>query len=82
MLKNIDPLSLAKIYAVTGVIMGLIVGIAMSAFSAMIGFPYGAVSIIILPIMYGVFGFAIGAIVAVVYNIIAEKIGGIKFGFE
>ena len=81
-LKKIDPLSLAKIEALCCAIVGLIVGLVMTAFSAVIGFPYGAASIIILPIMYGIFGFIAGAIGAVVYNAIADWVGGIKLDFE
>ncbi|HLC67553.1 MAG TPA: hypothetical protein VJI12_01590 [archaeon] len=81
-LKRIDPLSAAKVEAVILAIFGFIVGIGMTAFSSMMGFPYGAISIVILPIMYGVVGFVVGAIGAVVYNAIAGWIGGIKLDFE
>ena len=81
-LKRIDPMSVAKVEAVILAIAGFFVGITMSVFSAMIGFPYGAVSIVILPIMYGVVGFVAGAVGAVIYNVVAEKIGGIKLDFE
>ena len=81
-LKRIDPLAAAKLEAVIFAIFGLLVGVFMSAFSAVIGFPYGAISIIILPIIYGIGGFIVGAIGAFLYNVIADKIGGLKFDFE
>jgi len=38
---------------------------------------FGALSIIIMQILYGIGGFVVGAICAFLYNIIASKVGGI-----
>jgi len=43
---------------------------------------FGIFAIIIMPIMYGVFGFIAGAIVAWIYNIIAGWIGGLEIEME
>jgi len=42
----------------------------------------GAAAIIILPIMYGIFGFIGGAIGAWIYNLVAGWIGGIEIELE
>ena len=38
--------------------------------------------IIGLPVIYGIFGFVIGAIFALLYNLVARLIGGIEFEAE
>ena len=42
----------------------------------------GALAIIVMPIMYGVLGFIIGAIGAFIYNLIADHVGGIQIELE
>jgi hypothetical protein len=41
----------------------------------------GAGAVIIMPIIYGVLGFILGIISAVIYNMIAAMIGGIEMEF-
>ena len=53
--------------ATAGGISTVVIGVAM-----MIG----------LPVMYGLMGFIMGAIAALVYNILAGMVGGIKFELE
>jgi hypothetical protein len=48
----------------------------------MFGAFFGAGAIIILPIFYGVLGFVGGAIVALIYNVIAGMIGGLEIDVE
>jgi hypothetical protein len=87
--RKVDVMSVAKIHAAFGAILGLITGIAMTAITASVGMlgmavpvagvamMFGALSIIIMPILYGIGGFVVGAICAFLYNIIASKVGGI-----
>ncbi|MBT7062432.1 hypothetical protein HN924_00500 [Candidatus Woesearchaeota archaeon] len=84
--KKIDVMSLAKIGSIFGVILGLLAGIGI-AFISQFNLPnmpmimpenFGFMAIIVFPIIYGIFYFIIGAIAALVYNILAKKIGGIK----
>jgi hypothetical protein len=42
----------------------------------------GIVAIIVVPIFYGLIGFIAGAISALVYNVTAGVIGGVKFELE
>jgi hypothetical protein len=78
---------------VIGVIYGLILivfGAAMSSLGpgndALAGgvstVVMGVIMMIALPIMYGVFGFIGGAIGALIYNVMAGIIGGVKFELE
>jgi hypothetical protein len=92
-IKKLDVLSVAKIYAVIGVIVGFIMGLFIAIFAGfagavggMAGMPgagfaagMGILAIIVAPIMYGIICFVVGAIGAFIYNIIADKIGGIVF---
>jgi hypothetical protein len=85
-IKSIDPMSLAKIKALFGIIIGLVYGILvaviLSGRGLSAGIPgleaLGVMAIIILPIILGILAFIIGAIVALIYNFLAEKIGGIQ----
>lgn len=82
-IKKVDIMSLAKIGGLFGLIIGLVAGVLITV----VGFTgtispsivnLGAVLIVVLPIVYGVFYFIGGAICALIYNIIAKKIGGLK----
>jgi hypothetical protein len=42
----------------------------------------GVIMMIALPIMYGLFGFIGGTIGALIYNVMAGIIGGVKFELE
>ena len=75
-----------------GVIYGLffiIFGAAMSAIAGRNGAAGGASSVVIgiammigIPIMYGILGFVMGAIGALIYNAVAGIAGGVKFELE
>lgn len=93
-IKKFDVMSVAKVYGLIGVIIGFILGLIIalfagiaSAFAGMFGAGTGAfgiagfgiLAIIIAPIMYGIMLFIGGAIGAFIYNIVADKIGGISF---
>lgn len=88
-------MSTAKVSAIGGVIWGLIVGILMVVGTGVteymgrffMGYQRlmpigGTVALIALPIAYGITGLIGGYIVALVYNFIAEKFGGIKIDLK
>jgi hypothetical protein len=86
-LKSIGVLSLAKICAVFYAIIGLVVGIFGTAviglMSKMTGLPAtaaagGIVAIIGTVIIFAIIGFIIGAIFALIYNVLAAVLGGIR----
>ena len=95
-LKSIGVMSAAKIVAVMYVVMGLIAGLFFGAIFSMIPMPsegpdavpswlapmFGLGAIVIMPIFYGVMGFCIGAIGALVYNGLAGVIGGVELRLE
>lgn len=86
-IKKIDLMSLAKIlaliYAIIGFLAAILAVVAMYldpliATSIMPISTFGPIIIVLVPIIYAIVGFIIGAIIAILYNIIASKIGGIK----
>ena len=95
-LKRIGVLSLGKMEGGLGALMGLIIGAIFSLVSlvgsmagmasgeneAAFGFLFGIGAIIIVPIIYGIFGFLGGMLIAFLYNLVAKFAGGIEFHFE
>ncbi|SFT70356.1 hypothetical protein SAMN04489724_1696 [Algoriphagus locisalis] len=88
-IEKIGVASAAKIYGLTLGILGFVLGIFyalfLSAFSGLIDdFPIagaggiGIIMVIVFPIMYGIIGFIVGALGAVVYNFVASKTGGLE----
>lgn len=82
-------------YAIIGLIVGLVValismigaGIAANApheagVPSWIGPLFGVGAIVLLPILYGVLGFVMGAITAAIYNFVAGISGGLQLEFE
>ncbi len=90
-LKKIDLLSAGGVFALIGVIWGLVtalLAIALGSFAtsvlpgigATVG--VGLISIIVFPVTYGIIGFMSGIISALLYNIVANWIGGIKIDLK
>ena len=90
-LKRIGPISAARIsgalYAILGLIFGLFVSLfALLGFSAasqaqpggeFLGLLFGVGAVIILPIVYGLLGFASSLVMALIYNGLAKVCGGV-----
>lgn len=82
--KKIGVLSLAKILGFLYAIIGLILGVLFAVLSLFgfnadeTGLFFGAASIIIFPILYGIMGFIGGLITGFFYNLVASKIGGLE----
>ncbi len=90
-LKSVGVMSVAKIsgflYACMGLIFVpffLIIGIAGSVvgqkdtpFAPFAGL-FGIVMAVLMPLLYGVMGFVMGAIGAALYNVIAKRVGGFE----
>jgi hypothetical protein len=85
-IKSVEIISWAKIHALFGIVFGLIYGILFAIMGAAIGATYslpgattlGLLSIIVFPIIFGIMAFICGAIMAFLYNIFADKVGGIE----
>lgn len=88
-LKKIGAVSAGKVIGVLFAIGGLIRALAyillphfynfgvVGVHGAMV-YSIGLLSIIIFPIIGAIMGFIFGAVVAVLYNFIAPRVGGIK----
>lgn len=89
-IEKIGVSSAAKIYGLTLAVLGFILGIFyalfFTAFSGLFGddIPIAGVGglgifmVIAIPIFYGIMGFIVGALGAVVYNFVASKVGGLE----
>ena len=91
-IRRISPLSVAKIagllYAVIGLVIGAVFSLIAMAGAAMgmggaegppfVGLLFGVGAIIALPIFYGVLGAVVTGLMAVLYNVLAGIVGGIR----
>ena len=85
-IKSLDVMSLAKMKAIFGIVIGLVYGVIFGIFSASIGLAkgitglevFGVALIVIAPIIFGIIAFIMGAVVALLYNFFADKVGGIQ----
>lgn len=91
-LKRIGILSVAKLYALIGIILGLVGGIVIAILSAVApeaisqitsllpayNYVLGYQAIIVLPIITGIKNFIVGIVGAWLYNVVAGWIGGVK----
>ena len=97
-LRRVDPVSAARLVGVLYALMGLIIGaFASLAFmlggmagaaagrfpgSPAFGLLFGAGSIVLFPILYGVLGFLMTLIGALAYNGLAGWLGGIQWDVQ
>ena len=92
-IRRVDPLSLGKVWGLVYCFIGLIAGAIFALISTVgagfasalsqsgqpwLGAIFGVGAIIILPIFYGVLGFVVGLIGALIYNLVAGWVGGIQ----
>lgn len=90
-LRKVDPMSAAKLAGIAGLIWGLVIGILIFAgiavtqymgrfYRGYVEFVPGMTGneIIVLPVAYAVTGFVGAYILAILYNFVAKKFGGIK----
>lgn len=80
---------LGILYAVFGLVAGIFlfvlfifIGTEGEGVSQIEAFVFGFGAPVVLPVMYGVFGYISGYIITWVYNAIAAKSGGIKIELE
>lgn len=96
-IRRIGVLSLGKVMGLLYALLGLIFGVMFAFFSllgvaagvansqssdALISLLFGAGSVIFMPIFYGILGFVLGLITALLYNLVAWLAGGIKIELE
>jgi len=91
-IKRLDVMSCGVMLGVLCAVLGLFFGGVISLMALggavagggdmMAGLIGGVGAVVILPLMYGVMGFVGGIINAVLYNLCASLVGGIKFDLE
>ena len=94
-LRSVGGLSAGKLMGLLYAVLGLIFGEFFSLISLAAGaanMPQGGpglpmagmviAAVIVMPIIYGIFGFIGGIISAAMYNLIAGFVGGIEMEFE
>jgi hypothetical protein len=91
-LKRIGVLSLAKYFTIIWLIFGVIYAAMFAVLGAFIGslltlpsFITGAgivVVIIVIPLVFALAGFIIGALAAIIYNLIVRLTGGVQMDLE
>ncbi len=91
-LKSIGVRSAAKfaglLYGLMGLIFGAVltlvslIGVSTGQTPGIQGLLLGAGSIIVLPILYGVMGYIMMAVMAALFNLVAGWTGGIEMSFE
>jgi hypothetical protein len=92
-IKRVNPMSVAKMSGILGVLLGLVIGAFVSlgmmlwstapaavdaAVPRFAGMLFGVGAIVALPIFYGVFLFIVGLIQAALYNVAAKWVGGVE----
>lgn len=91
--KRIEPLSLAKVagllYGIFGFLAGCLIAIISLAGVAseesggpVFGALFGVGAVVFLPIMYGGLGFLASLVMAALYNVTAQWVGGIDVQLE
>ena len=85
-IKSVEIMSVAKIKALFGIVLGLFWGCLFALFGVSTGFEksmpgveiFSLAVIVIFPIIFGILALIIGAIAALLYNAFASRIGGIE----
>ena len=95
-IHKIGVLSAAKVAGVLGVVIGLLVGMIYAAVFMVMGasmmgggaeegaglLAVGAGAVCVVPILYGVLSFVMGAVYAFVFNLAVGVIGGLELEVE
>ncbi|MEM9293263.1 MAG: hypothetical protein AAGD01_16390 [Acidobacteriota bacterium] len=95
MIRRIGVLSCGKILGAVYGVMGLLFGALLSVISlistgatmtqgedAVAGILFGLGAVIFLPIFYGIIGFIGGMIMSLIYNLLANIVGGLEVEFD
>ena len=85
--KRVDPVSAGKVFSVLHLVYGLFVGFFYVMIEIAIDFGrgnyagtdliFGATFLLILALILGIVGFIAGILLAVIYNLVANSIGGL-----
>lgn len=85
---RIDPVSLAKIFGILYAVFGVVYGLMLAGFSALMAASgvsemavfagFGLVGVIASPVLFGISGFLGGLLMGFLYNLVAGWIGGVQ----
>ena len=96
-LKGVGVFSVAKIWGLSYTAVGFLIGLIFSLFAlvgaaagslqnspggAAFGLLFGVGAVVVLPLVYGLFGFVGGLILGGLYNVLAKFVGGIELHLE
>jgi hypothetical protein len=94
-IKRINVLSTAKVYGLSMAMIGLVIGVFLGFlmffvgdflgseknYAPLVAPSLGVLGFLLMPILYGLLGFIFSGLTALIYNIIASWVGGIKIEF-
>jgi len=93
-IKHVAPVSLAKVAGILYALLGLFIGACVSLLALTGGFAsnfssgagiaalFGVGSIVLFPLLYGVFGFLAMLVMAWLYNLAAGWVGGVNVDLQ
>ena len=82
-LNSIGVSSVFKMSLVLGASAGILAGLVLMITDFIDKrFLEGAVTMVLAPILYGVLGALVNALMAWLYNLVAARLGGIEISFE
>lgn len=91
-IKRVGGKSLAKVFGFMYLILGFVFGLfvfvasliepAAETYTAFESLTFGIGAPIVLAVFYGVLGYVMGFVTAWVYNVVAQKVGGIEIEME
>jgi len=82
-LKSIGVSSVFRVSLVLGAVAGVLVGVVLLIVDMIDRrFLEGVVTLLLAPILYGLMGALVNAFMAKVYNLVAERLGGIEINLE
>lgn len=95
-IQRIGVMSLARIWGLLFLLVGLLFGVLYGLIASGIGIVaavsgekealllvvVGVVFMVLFPLLYGGMGFAMGALMAWLYNLIARRFGGLEIDIE
>jgi cation transporter-like permease len=85
-LKKLNAIGVSSVFRIS-LILGAVAGILVGAILLIMDFLdhrflEGVVTLILAPVLYGLMGAVVNALMAWVYNRIAERLGGIEVSLE
>lgn len=88
--RHLGVAQLAKTMGVLDALLGLVFAVCFFLIGSMVpssglgkAFPMGGIGVVILiPLLYGFFGYLVGALIAWLYNVVAGWVGGVELDLQ